>query len=40
MRNTRIATKNLKLGTNRLEIKAKEEKCTTLDAKRIIALLY
>ncbi len=39
VRRTRETIKNFKPGTNWLEIEAKEENCTTLDAKRIIPLL-
>ena len=39
IRRTRKATKNLKIGTNGLEIQAKEEDCTIADVKGIIPLL-
>ena len=39
MRHTREAAKSLKIGTSGLEIEAKEENCTTADAKGIILLL-
>ncbi len=39
VKQTRRATKNLKLGTNELKIDAKEEDCTTLETKKIIYLL-
>ena len=39
VRRTREAAKSLKIGTNGLEIEAKEEDCTTADAKGIISLL-
>ena len=39
VRRTREAAKSLKIGTNSLEIEAKEENCTTADAKGIIPLL-
>ena len=39
VRRTREAAKSLKIGTNGLEIEAKEEDCTTADAKGIIPLL-
>lgn len=39
IRCTRKTAKSLKIGTNSLEIKAKEEDCTTADAKDIIPLL-
>ncbi len=39
MRQIKEATKNLKIGTNQLEIEAKEEDCTILDVKEIISFL-
>ena len=39
VRRTREAAKSLKIGTNGLEIEAKEEDCTIADAKGIIPLL-
>lgn len=39
VRRTREAAKSLKIGTSGLEIEAKEEDCTTADAKGIIPLL-
>lgn len=39
VRRTREVAKSLKIGTNGLEIEAKEEDCTTADAKGIIPLL-
>lgn len=39
VRRTREAPKSLKIGTNRLEIEAKKEDCTTADANGIIPLL-
>ena len=39
VRRTREAAKGLKIGTNGLETEAKEEDCTTADAKGIIVLL-
>ncbi len=39
VRRTREAAKSLKIGTNGLEIEAKEEDCTTADAKGITPLL-
>ena len=39
VRRTRKAAKSLKIGTSGLEIEAKEEDCTTADAKGIIPLL-
>ena len=39
VRRTREAAKSLKIGNNGLEIEAKEEDCTTADAKGIIPLL-
>ena len=40
IRCTREAVKSLKISTSRLEIEAKEEDCTTADAKGIIPLLW
>ena len=39
VRRTRKAAKSLKIGTSGLENEAKEEDCTTADAKGIFALL-
>ena len=39
VRRTREAAKSLKIGSNGLEIEAKEEDCTIADAKGIIPLL-
>ncbi len=39
VRRTREAAKSLKIATNGLEIEAKEEDCTTADAKAIPLLL-
>ena len=39
VRRTREAAKSLRIGTSGLEIEAKEEECTTADAKGIILLL-
>ena len=39
IRHTREAAKSLKTGTSGLEVEAKEEDCTTMDAKGIIPLL-
>ena len=39
VRQTREAAKSLKIGTTGLEIEAREDDCTTADAKGIIPLL-
>ena len=39
VRSTREAAKSFKIGTNGLEIEAREEDCTPADAKGIIPLL-
>ena len=40
VRHTREAAKSLKIGTNNLEIEAKEEDCTIADIKSIILLFW
>lgn len=39
VKHTKEAAKSLKIGTNGLEIEAKEEDCITINAKDIILLL-